>query len=259
NVEEVITELLTRTAVDRMASCDMDSLETIFLRVMELAEMKKSKATKTIARTLKLINSSKVGDAWDLIASIPLISHGRIRKIIKLIKNRISYELQTNGTFDRTIFSTTDRSLPLSEYLLQNLLISRRIEGQPINKDVFISFDKIKAIRAYVYSEYDLWGRIDLDALTTEFGIQSNDAASIVRREFLSSLYMAILDNEQKIFYSFDRLKAEISVILNRERKKATRFDPMQVANEMRIPPDIIKEVLREITCEEVVENVSVK
>jgi hypothetical protein len=29
----------------------------------------------------------------------------------------------------------------------------------------------------------------------------------------------------------------------------------MQVANEMRIPPDIIKEILREISCEEVVEN----
>ncbi|HUT79651.1 MAG TPA: hypothetical protein VMZ29_00495 [Candidatus Bathyarchaeia archaeon] len=256
-VEIVIEELLTRTAIDRMASCDIDSLETIFLRVMELAEMKKSKSLKIIAQTLNLVNSSKVGDAWDLIASIPLVSHGRIRKIIKFIKNRIIYELQTNGTFDRTIFSTTDRSLPLSDYLLDTLLITRKIDGQPINKDVFISLDKVKAIRNYIYSEYELWGRIELNAITTEFGIQPNDVISILRREFLSSLYMSLLDDDQKIFYSFERLKAEISVILNRERKKTTRFDPMQVANEMRIPPDIIKEVLREIACEEVVENLS--
>ncbi|MCK5047565.1 MAG: hypothetical protein KAS22_13350, partial [Candidatus Heimdallarchaeota archaeon] len=90
---------------------------------------------------------------------------------------------------------------------------------------------------------------------TKEFSIQQNDSVSIVRREFLSSLYMGILDNNQKTFYSSDRLKAEISLILNRERKKAAIFDPMQVANEMRIPPDIIKEILREISCEEVVEN----
>lgn len=255
NIESVIIELLTKAAVNRMASCDMDSLETIYLRVMELAEMKKSKPTKTFARVLKLINSTKVGAAWDVLASLPYISHGRIRKIIEHTKYRIVYELTNKGTFDRTIFSTTDRSLPLSDFLLESLQIARRIEGQPINKDVFISLHKIQAIRSYLYSEYDLWGRIELETVANEFGIQHNDTVSIVRREFLSVLYMAILDNEQKIFYSFDRLKAEISLILNRERKKASIFDPMQVANEMRIPPDIIKEVLREISCEEVVEN----
>ncbi|NHJ47510.1 MAG: hypothetical protein FK733_06970 [Asgard group archaeon] len=256
NIDQVIAELITKTAINRMASCDMDSLETIFLRIMELAEMKKVKFTKTIARTLKLINSSKVGDAWDLIASLPFVSHGRIRKIINATKNRIVYDLQQKGTFDRTIFSTTDRSLPLSDYLLDNLLISRRIDGQPINKDVFISMQKILAIRSFFYSEYELWGRIELDAISNEFGIQPTDASSIVRREFLASLYMAILDNEQKVFYSFDRLKAEIALILGREKKKETRFDPMQVASEMRIPPDIIKEVLREISCDEIVEKV---
>ncbi|MBN1328787.1 MAG: hypothetical protein JXA54_04875 [Candidatus Heimdallarchaeota archaeon] len=256
-VETVIEELLTRTAIDRMASCDMDSLETIFLRVMELAELKKSKFIKIISQTLKLVNSSKAGDAWDLMASIPLVSHGRIRKILKFIKNRIVYELQTNGTFDRTIFSATDRSLPLSDYLIDNLLMTKKIEGQPINKDVFISLEKINSIRDYIHSEYELWGRIELNAITTEFGIQHNDVTSILRREFLSSHYMSLLDDDQKIYYSSERLKAEISVILNRERKKTMRFDPMQIANEMRIPPDIIKEVLREIACEEVVENLS--
>jgi tetratricopeptide (TPR) repeat protein len=255
NVETVVIELLTKTAVNRMAGCDMDSLETIFIRIMELAELKKSKYIKTIARTLKLINSSKVGAAWDLIASLPFISHGRLRKIMSSTKNRIIYDLSQKGTFDRTLFSSTDRSLPLSDYLLESLIIARKIEGQPINKDVFISLNKIQAIRSYFYSEYQLWGRIELDAITKEFSIQHNDAVSIVRREFLSSLYMGILDNEQKTFYSSDRLKAEISLILNRERKKAAIFDPMQVANEMRIPPDIIKEVLREISCEEVVES----
>jgi len=255
NVETVVIELLTKTAVNRMAGCDMDSLETIFIRIMELAELKKSKFTKTIARTLKLVNSSKVGAAWDLIASLPFISHGRLRKIMSSTKNRIIYDLSQKGTFDRTLFSTTDRSLPLSDYLLESLIIARKIEGQPINKDVFISLNKIQAIRSYFYSEYQLWGRIELDAITKEFNIQHNDAVSVVRREFLSSLYMGILDNDQRTFYSTDRLKAEISLILNRERKKAAIFDPMQVANEMRIPPDIIKEILREISCEEVVEN----
>lgn len=257
NIDQIISELMTKTAVSRMASCDMDSLETIFLRVMELAEMKKMKFTKTIARTLKLINSTKVGDAWDLIASLPFISHGRVRKIMNATKGRIIYDLQQKGTFDRTIFSTTDRSLPLSDYLLDSLHISRKIDGQPINKDVFISMDKIRNIRSFFYSEYELWGRIELNAVSNEFGIQQNDAASIVRREFLSALYMGILDNEQKVFYSFDRLKAEIDLILNREKKKEIRFDPLQAANEMKIPPDIIKEVLREISCDEVVKNVA--
>jgi tetratricopeptide (TPR) repeat protein len=257
NIDQIIAELMTKTAVTRMASCDMDSLETIFLRVMELAEMKKVKFTKTIARTLKLINSTKVGDAWDLIASLPFISHGRIRKIINVTKGRIIYDLQQKGTFDRTVLSTTDRSLPLSDYLIDSLLISRKILGLPINKDVFISMDKIRNIRTFFYSEYELWGRIELDAISAAFGIQSNDAASIVRREFLSALYMGTLDNDQKVFYSFDRLKAEIDLILNREKKKETRFDPLQAANEMKIPPDIIKEVLREISCNEVVKNVA--
>jgi tetratricopeptide (TPR) repeat protein len=257
NIDQIIAELMTKTAVTRMASCDMDSLETIFLRVMELAEMKKVKFTKTIARTLKLINSTKVGDAWDLIASLPFVSHGRIRKIINATKGRIIYDLQQKGTFDRTVLSTTDRSLPLSDYLIDSLLISRKIVGQPINKDVFISMDKIRKIREFFYSEYELWGRIELEAISTEFGIQPNDAASIVRREFLSALYMGTLDNDQKVFYSFDRLKAEIDLILNREKKKETRFDPLQAANEMKIPPDIIKEVLREISCNEVVKSVA--
>ncbi|NHJ84767.1 MAG: hypothetical protein FK734_04850 [Asgard group archaeon] len=255
NIEPIIVELLAKTAVNRMAGCDMDSLETIFLRIMEFAELKKVKHTKIIAQLLKLINTSKVRQAWDLIASLPYISHGRLRKIMNATKNRIIYDLNQKGTFDRTIFSSTDRSLPLSDYLIDSLQISRKIEGQPINKDVFISHEKIKAIRNYFFSEFELWGRIDLEAITKEFNIQPNDAVSIVRREFLSAIYMAVLDNAQKVFYSFDRLKAEISLILNRERKKASIFDPMQVANEMKIPPDIIKEVLREISCEEVVES----
>jgi len=255
NIEPIIVELLVKTAVNRMAGCDMDSLETIFLRIMELAELKKSKHTKVIARILKLINSSKVGQAWDLLVSLPYVSHGRIRKIIDTTKRRIIYDLQTKGTFDRTVLSTTDRSLPLSDYLIENLLISRKIDGQSINKDVFISSTKIKAIRSYFYSEYELWGRVDLEAITKEFSILPADAASIVRREFLPSIYMAVLDTEQRIFYSFDRVKAEISLILNRERKKSAHFDPMQVATEMHLPPDIIKEVLREISCDEVVEK----
>ncbi len=255
NIESIITELLVKTGINRMAGCDMDSLETIFLRVMELAEMKKSKYTKIISRVLKLINSSKVGQAWDLMVSLPYVSHGRIRKIIGTTKRRIIYDLQSKGTFDRTVLSTTDRSLPLSDYLIENLLISRKIDGQSINKDVFISATKIKAIRSYFYNEYELWGRVDLEALTKEFGVLPTDAASIVRREFLPTIYMAVLDTEQKVFYSFDRLKAEISLILGRERKKNAHFDPMQVASEMHVPPDIIKEVLREISCDEVVEN----
>ena len=160
---------------------------------------------------------------------------GRIqpRKIMSSTKNRIIYDLSQKGTFDRTLFSSTDRSLPLSDYLLESLIITRKIEGQPINKDVFISLNKIQAIRSYFYSEYQLWGRIELDAVTKEFSIQNNDAVSIVRREFLSSLYMGILDSEQKTFYSSDRLKAEISLILNRERKKAAIFD--QLRDAMRI------------------------
>ena len=255
NIETLVTELLVKTAVNRMASCDMDSLETIFLRVMELAEMKKSKIPKVIAQTLTLIKNSKVSDAWNLVASLPIVSHGRIRKIIAATKRIIIRDLTQKGTFDRTILSTTDRSLPLSDYILQELESSRKIKGQPINKDVFISLEKLNAIRKHFLSEYELWGRIDVETLTQEFAIQFNDAVSIIRREFLSSLYMAIFDNAQRVFYSFDRLKAEISLILSRERKKDTIFDPLQVSNEMKIPPDIIKEVLREITCEEVVEK----
>ncbi|MHA1124112.1 MAG: hypothetical protein ACTSO7_00380 [Candidatus Heimdallarchaeota archaeon] len=255
NIEPLVTDLLVKTAVNRMASCDMDSLETIFLRVMELAEMKKSKAPKVIATTLKHIKNTKVSDAWNLIASLPVVSHGRIRKIIDATKRIIIRDLAQKGTFDRTILSTTDRSLPLSDYILQGLEASRKIKGQPINKDVFISLEKLNGIRKHFLSEYDLWGRIDVEGLTQEFAIQFNDAVSIIRREFLSSLYMAIFDNAQRVFYSFDRLKAEISLILNRERKKDTIFDPLQVSNEMKIPPDIIKEVLREITCEKVVEK----
>ncbi|MHA1922717.1 MAG: hypothetical protein ACTSVP_06600 [Candidatus Heimdallarchaeota archaeon] len=255
NIESLVTDLLVKTAVNRMASCDMDSLETIFLRVMELTEMKKSKSPKVIAQTLKHIKNAKVSDAWNLIASLTVVSHGRIRKILGATKRIIIRDLTQKGTFDRTILSTTDRSLPLSDYILQGLEASRKIKGQPINKDVFISLDKLDGIRKYFLSEYELWGRIDVEALTQEFTIQFNDAVSIIRREFLSSLYMAIFDNAQRVFYSFDRLKAEISLILNRERKKDTIFDPLQISNEMKIPPDIIKEVLREITCEQVVEK----
>jgi len=255
NIEPIIIELLTKIAVDRMASCDMDSLETIFLRVGELAEMKKSKFMKNVAHTLKLIGTSKIEEAWNTVAALPFVSHGRIRRIMNLTKGRILYDLDNKGIFDRTIFSTTDRSLPLSDYLIQSLLNAKKIEGQPINKDVFIAQRKIDTIRRHIYSEYELWGRIEIDNLVKEFAIQQMDAVSIIRREFLSTIYMAVLNNTQNIFFSNDRLKAELSLIIGREKKKDSLFDPMQAASEMHIPPDIIKEVLREIACEEVVEK----
>ncbi len=255
NTESIITELLTKIAVNRMASCDMDSLETIFLRVMELTEMKKSKFLKSISKTLKLINKSEVDEAWNVIAALPFVSHGRIRRIMNSIRNRIVYDLSLKGIFDRTIFSTTDRSLALSEYLIQSLVNRRKIAGQLVNKDVFISLQKIKIIRDYFYSEFELWGRIEVDNLVKEFQIQPNDAASIIRREFKSSFYMSVLNNTQTIFFSIERLKAEISLIAKKERKKDPMFDPMKIATKLEIPPDIIKEVLREISCEEVVEK----
>ncbi|MHA1462601.1 MAG: hypothetical protein ACTSQ0_05995 [Candidatus Heimdallarchaeota archaeon] len=255
NIEPIITELLTKIAVNRMASCDMDSLETIFLRVMELTELKKSKFLKSIAKTLMLINKSEVDEAWNVIAALPYVSHGRIRRIMNSIRNRIVYDLRQKGVFDRTIFSTTDRSLALSDYLIQSLVNRRKIAGQQVNKDVFISQEKIKAIREHFYSEYELWGRIEIDNLVNEFKIQPNDAASIIRREFISSFYMSVLNNNQSIFFSIDRLKAEISLISKKERKKDPMFDPMKIATKLQIPPDIIKEVLREISCEEVVEK----
>ncbi len=255
NIEPIITELLTKIAVNRMASCDMDSLETIFLRVMELTELKKSKFLKSIAKTLTLINKSDVDEAWNVIAALPYVSHGRIRRIMNSIRNRIVYDLKLKGLFDRTIFSTTDRSLPLSDYLIQSLINRRKISGHLINKDAFISQQKIKIIREYFYSEYELWGRIEVDNLVKEFQIQPNDAASIIRREFKSSFYMSVLNNTQTIFFSIERLKAEISLIAKKERKKDPMFDPMKIATKLEIPPDIIKEVLREISCEEVVEK----
>ncbi|MFW9924939.1 MAG: hypothetical protein ACFFDW_16810, partial [Candidatus Thorarchaeota archaeon] len=255
NIEPIIGELLVKIAVNRMAACDMDSLETIYLRVKEMAELKKAKYMKDIATVLNFIRQSKIEEAWNKLAALPFVSHGRIRRIMDSTKNLIISSLAQKGIFDRTIFSTTDRSLPLSDYLLQLLINTNKIEGQPINKDVFISHQKLWIIRNYFNSEYTLWGRVEIDNILKEYNIQQIDAISIIRREFLSTIYMGMLNNTQKIFFSGDRIKAELSLLINKEKKKDAMFDPMQAANKMQISPDILKEIIREIACEEVVEK----
>jgi hypothetical protein len=255
NVESYISELLIRIAVNRMASCDMDSLETIFIRVNELTELKKTKVAKTVAKILKLINSSKVREAWDLVASMPYVSHGRIRKIIDSTKAVIINELEKKGSFDRTIFSTTERSQPLSDYILNSLVITNKIVGQSINRDVFLAENKIVAIRNYFFEEFEMWGRVEIESILNQFQVSQMDAISLIKRNFLPMIYMGVLDNNQRIFYSFERLKEELKLIINREKKKEAIFDPLSIASEMKISPDTIKEVLREVNCEEVVEK----
>ncbi|MBD3189262.1 MAG: hypothetical protein GF308_01385, partial [Candidatus Heimdallarchaeota archaeon] len=255
NVEPIISELLIRVALNRMATCDMDSLETIYLRVRELTDMNKINIDKVITRILKLIVSEKVEKAWQNLIGVSIVSHGRIRKNINLVKEKIKSELQEKGQFDRTIFSTTDRSLPLVNYLLQNLLLNQEIEGKKINKDVFISKEKLDRLQLKLIEEYKLWGRIELEPIAKEYNLSQNDLVSIIRKEILPRVYLSILNNSQQIFYTFERIKAEIALAINQEKKKQAVIDPQAISTKMGISRDLIKEIIREISCEDVVEK----
>ncbi|MEA2069968.1 MAG: hypothetical protein U9O98_01610, partial [Asgard group archaeon] len=255
NLDDLTANLLVQTAFTRLATSDMDSLETITLRFNEYTELKKSRYGKTIEKVLKVISKGNISQAWELLREIPIIPFGQQYHILESVKEIIVTNIEENGRFDRTVFSTTDRSKTLSDFLLNSLIITRTIHGKEINRDVFISEEKLIEARANLFNEFELWGRIDITEISKKMSLTQSDILSIIRREFMPSVYLSVMDNDQSILYSFERLKAEISLQINQFKKENTIIDPMKIANEMRVSSDIIKEVIRELKCDEVVEE----
>jgi hypothetical protein len=253
--ETFLVELLIRTSADRMAICDMDSLETIFLRLIEQTDLKKADPCRLVAKVLKLISSGKVNEAWELIASQRNVSLDRMLKIVKAVQEKIIGSLEKDGRFDKTVFAPTERSLPLADYLVNDLIRRNKLEAIAINRDILLTKEKVTAIKERFLNEYRDWGRVEIPQLVKDLGIKNGDIISLIRKELNPIIYMGILDNEQKVYYSFNRLKAELSIIVNRERKKEGIFDPMQVAKEKNLSVQIIKEVLRALACDEVVDS----
>ena len=238
-IVDLFIDLLLRSTLKKLRIWDFTSIGKIFLQIKD-QRVTKNKKFNAITNAIDNLRTGKLEIAIEQAGLVSISFQRNIEGFIDSFREQVKNDINERGRISIYDYMEAQPISDLVNVLIQDLYARKEISGKYFLIGLFVSEEALTGVLSMLDEVLLDRGKAVVAGLTERTKLSFDEVLSVIRIEYIPQKFQAILNEDNSILYSYQKLRSEVEN-LALGYQDIGNIDVNKIASQLNFPPDIIQ------------------
>ncbi|NHJ05624.1 MAG: hypothetical protein EAX90_12430 [Candidatus Heimdallarchaeota archaeon] len=236
---ELFLDLLIKSILKKLQIWEFTEIGKIFLKLKD-QRIIRNKKFNAITNTIDYLRTGKLDLALEQARLVNVLFQRSIEGFINSFKDQVKIDIKERGRISIYDYMEAQPISDLVNVLIEDLYARKEISGKYFQIGLFVSEEVLKDVLSMCDKELLERGKAVVAALAEKTKLSLDEALSVIRIEYIPQKFLATLNEDNTILYSYQQLRSEVEN-LALGYQDIGNIDLNKISQQLIFPPDTIQ------------------